>query len=198
MSYIGAAKGPAGCVFCEAFRGTDDRKHLVLVRRAQAFLILNLYPYAAGHVMAVINRHVGALRDATASEMADAMELVNLAIAVLTVEYRAEGFNVGINQGRVAGAGILDHLHVHVVPRWNGDNKLFRFMSFYEIYSGEHRVPGGQPIIHNNNNRIFKQRELPSFPEKLVAPFDCIHRYLYLFFDLFLCKTKLTDKVRIQ
>jgi len=124
MAYLGAAKAPAGCVFCEALSGSDDRNNLVLARRDHAFLILNLFPYTAGHVMAVVNRHVGALAEVTPSEMADAMGLVNLAIAALTAEYCAEGFNVGINQGRVAGTGILDHLHVHVVPRWNGDNNF--------------------------------------------------------------------------
>jgi ATP adenylyltransferase len=124
MSYIGVAKPPAGCVFCDAVTGPDDRQHLVLLRRPQAFLILNLYPYAAGHVMAVLNRHVGALTEATPGEMSDLMQLVTTAITAITAEYQAEGFNVGINQGRVAGAGILDHLHVHVVPRWNGDNNF--------------------------------------------------------------------------
>jgi ATP adenylyltransferase len=122
MSYITSAKTPVGCVFCEALSGSDDRKSLLLARRAQAFLILNRYPYAAGHLMAVVNRHVGTLPEARADEMAGAMELISLAISLLTKEYRPEGFNVGLNQGRVAGAGIVDHLHIHVVPRWNGDN----------------------------------------------------------------------------
>lgn len=124
MSYIGATSAPGGCVFCNALSGSDDRTSLVLVRRARAFLILNLYPYAPGHLMAVVNRHVGTLNEATAEEIAGAMELVGLATAMLTAEYGAEGFNVGLNQGRVAGAGILDHLHVHVVPRWNGDTNF--------------------------------------------------------------------------
>ena len=124
MAYVGSTKTPAGCVFCEALTGSDDRKNFVLVRRARAFLILNLYPYTPGHLMAVVNRHVGELADATADEIAGAMDLVNLAITILSAEYRPEGFNVGLNQGRVAGAGILDHLHVHVVPRWNGDTNF--------------------------------------------------------------------------
>jgi ATP adenylyltransferase len=74
--------------------------------------------------MAVLNRHVGALQDARPEEMADAMRLVGVATAVLTEEYRAEGFNIGLNQGRVAGAGIEGHLHLHVVPRWNGDHNF--------------------------------------------------------------------------
>jgi ATP adenylyltransferase len=122
MSYITAPKTSGGCVFCEALSGSDDRKSLLLARRDRAFLILNRYPYAAGHLMAVINRHVGTLPEAATDEMIGAMELVSLAISILSAEYRPEGFNVGLNQGRVAGAGIVDHLHIHVVPRWNGDN----------------------------------------------------------------------------
>ena len=126
MTYVGATTGApsSGCVFCAALAAPDDRKHLVLHRAADAFLILNAYPYAPGHLMAVINRHVGTLGEVRAEEIAAAIELVKKAVAVLTVEYRAEGFNVGLNQGRVAGAGITDHLHVHVVPRWNGDTNF--------------------------------------------------------------------------
>jgi ATP adenylyltransferase len=124
MSYVGASKTPSGCVFCEALSGSDDRKSLVLVRRARAFLILNLFPYAPGHLMAVVNRHVGTLAEAAPDEIAAAVELVTLATRILAAEYRAEGFNVGLNQGRAAGAGIEDHLHVHVVPRWAGDHNF--------------------------------------------------------------------------
>jgi ATP adenylyltransferase len=122
MIYISAPKTSGACVFCDALSGSDDRKSLLLARRDRAFLILNRYPYAAGHLMAVINRHVGTLPEAATDEMTGAMELVSLAISILSAEYRPEGFNVGLNQGRVAGAGIVDHLHIHVVPRWNGDN----------------------------------------------------------------------------
>src|SRR3989475_8875839 len=124
MTYISAAKTSGGCIFCEALSGSDDRKSLLLARRDHAFLILNRYPYAAGHLMAVINRHVGTLPEAATGEMTGAMELVSLAISILSAEYRPEGFNVGLNQGRVAGAGIVDHLHIHVVPRWNGDTNF--------------------------------------------------------------------------
>ena len=124
MTYITAAKTSGGCVFCQALSGSDDRENLLLARGTDAFLILNRYPYAAGHLMAVVNRHVGTLPEATPSEVAGAMELVTLAISILTAEYRPEGFNVGLNQGRIAGAGIVDHLHLHVVPRWSGDNSF--------------------------------------------------------------------------
>lgn len=129
MSYVGAGVAPSGCVFCAALAAPDDRAHLVLDRARHAFLILNAYPYAPGHLMAVLNRHVGTLGEAGADEVAGALDLVRKAVAILTVEYRAEGFNVGWNQGRVAGAGIADHLHVHVVPRWNGDTNFMSVVS---------------------------------------------------------------------
>ena len=135
MGYVGAARAPIGCVFCEALSGTDDRTSLVLCRRDHAFLILNAYPYTPGHVMAVVNRHVGTLADATADEVGGAMALVKLAVAILTVEYRAEGFNIGLNQGRVAGAGITDHLHVHIVPRWNGDTNFMPVVGDVKVLS---------------------------------------------------------------
>ena len=121
MAWIGAAKAPAGCVFCSARDGSNDRESYLLERSDHAFLILNAYPYASGHLMAVVNRHVAAVGDAGAVELADAMRLVQRGVAALTAEYRPDGFNVGWNQGRAAGAGIEDHWHVHVVPRWNGD-----------------------------------------------------------------------------
>ena len=124
MAWIGGSRSAAGCVFCTARDGVDDRAALVLLRGAHAFLILNAYPYAPGHLMAVTNRHVAAVGEAQPEELTDAMTLVQRGVAALTLEYRAEGFNVGLNQGRAAGAGIEDHLHVHVVPRWGGDHNF--------------------------------------------------------------------------
>ena len=124
MAWIGAAKAPAGCVFCSARDNRDDRKDLVLERGEHAFLILNSYPYASGHVMAVLNRHLDALTTAGTAELTDMMRLVQRAVGALGAEYRPDGFNVGLNQGRAAGAGIADHLHMHVVPRWSGDSSF--------------------------------------------------------------------------
>jgi ATP adenylyltransferase len=120
MAYVGGAP-TAGCVFCAALASSDDRANFVLARSTHAFLILNAFPYVSGHMMAVVNRHVGPLVATEEAELADAMRLVKQAVTALTDEYHAQGFNVGINQGRVAGAGIEEHLHIHVVPRWNGD-----------------------------------------------------------------------------
>jgi ATP adenylyltransferase len=124
MAWIGAAKSSVGCVFCTARDGYDDRSTYLLQRSEYAYLVLNAYPYASGHLMAVVNRHLGKLGDAQAAELTDMMGLVQRAVEALTAEYRAEGFNVGMNQGRAAGAGIEDHLHIHVVPRWNGDSNF--------------------------------------------------------------------------
>ena len=127
MAYVGAAASAGstpGCIFCIAVAGTDDVTSQILARGAHAFLILNKYPYAPGHLMAAINRHVGRLQDARPDELTDAMRLIGVATAALGQEYQAEGFNVGFNQGRVAGAGFADHLHVHVVPRWSGDHNF--------------------------------------------------------------------------
>jgi ATP adenylyltransferase len=124
MPYIRGAARVDGCVFCLARESSDDRASLVLVRGQHAFLILNAFPYAPGHLMAVLNRHVGSFGDARPEELTEAMELAQRAVVALTAEYRAEAFNIGLNQGRVAGAGIVDHLHLHVVPRWSGDHNF--------------------------------------------------------------------------
>ncbi len=121
MAYVAGGGATAGCIFCNALAEPDDRRALVLTRGPHAFVILNAYPYASGHLMVVVNRHVASLADADSTELADALRLVVVATRALADEYRAQGFNIGINQGRVAGAGIEDHLHVHVVPRWQGD-----------------------------------------------------------------------------
>jgi ATP adenylyltransferase len=125
MSYVASAGAPdAPCVFCAALSSGDDRRSLILERGARAFLILNAYPYASGHLMAVVTRHVATIQEATVEELTDTMALVQRGTQALAAGYKADGFNVGLNQGRVAGAGVLGHLHVHVVPRWNGDTNF--------------------------------------------------------------------------
>lgn len=125
MSYVSAGpEAGSECVFCRARGASDDRQALVLHREPLAFLILNAFPYASGHLMAVVTRHVGTLEAATAEELAECMRLVQVGVRALGAVYRPDGFNVGINQGRVAGAGVAGHLHVHVVPRWAGDTNF--------------------------------------------------------------------------
>ncbi len=124
MSYVGVADRAEGCIFCDALASSEDRKVLVLLRRSLAFLILNAFPYSSGHLMAALTRHVATLGEATADELGEAMGLVQAAIRALGQVYRPDGYNVGINQGQVAGAGVEGHLHIHVVPRWDGDTNF--------------------------------------------------------------------------
>jgi ATP adenylyltransferase len=124
MTYVGASEPRSGCLFCDACEAGDDRARLVLHRGPRAYLILNAFPYTSGHLMAVPNRHVATVVDADADDLAETMALVQRAVRALTAEYHPDGFNIGINHGRAAGAGIQDHLHVHVVPRWNGDSNF--------------------------------------------------------------------------
>jgi ATP adenylyltransferase len=116
----GSAKSVA-CVFCEAQAGQQS---LIVFRGRTCFVILNLYPYNNGHLMVVPNRHIGTLNAATSEELCELMELTRRAELALTESYQPHGLNMGINLGKPAGAGVLDHLHMHIVPRWNGDTNF--------------------------------------------------------------------------
>ncbi len=112
-----------GCVFCEALAGANQSP-LLLYRGASCFVILNLYPYNNGHLMVVPNRHIPSLASATTEELNEMMDLTRRAEIALAEAYHPQGMNMGVNLGRPAGAGVLDHLHVHVVPRWTGDTNF--------------------------------------------------------------------------
>ncbi|HEX9891723.1 MAG TPA: HIT domain-containing protein [Actinomycetota bacterium] len=126
MEYIKAAgaEDVQGCIFCDLPAQDDDEKNLILARGDLAFVILNRFPYNAGHLMVAPFRHVGEYEDLTDEEILDAEHLLQRAIRALKEEMDPHGFNVGMNLGRVAGAGIPDHLHWHVVPRWGGDTNF--------------------------------------------------------------------------
>jgi ATP adenylyltransferase len=110
-------------VFCEAL-SSDDTAALVVHRGRDCYVILNLFPYTSGHLMVVPNRHIATLSAATHEERCEMMDLTRLAEQALTDAYKPQGLNVGMNLGRSAGAGIVDHIHVHVVPRWSGDTNF--------------------------------------------------------------------------
>jgi ATP adenylyltransferase len=114
---------PDRCIFCHALSG-GDAGSLMLFRGPACFVILNLYPYNNGHLMVVPNRHVATLAEASAAELCELMALTRRSEIVLNEVYKPQGLNVGINLGRPAGAGIVDHLHVHIVPRWAGDTNF--------------------------------------------------------------------------
>lgn len=123
LQYVAAPKADA-CIFCTAASGADDRVSLVVYRRAHSFVILNLFPYNSGHLMVVPYRHRPRLSDLGDAEALDLVRLVALSIQAQELAFHPEGTNVGMNLGRAAGAGIEDHLHVHVVPRWVGDTNF--------------------------------------------------------------------------
>ena len=125
LSYVtGAAGGSAACVFCDAANGLSDDSRLVLIRSPLSFVILNRFPYNNGHLMVVTRRHVATLHATTREELSDVIQLTRHAEMALAEAYKPQGINVGINLGRPAGAGIIDHLHVHLVPRWTGDTSF--------------------------------------------------------------------------
>ena len=114
----------SGCLFCAVAAARNDRQDLVLARRATALLMLNRFPYASAHLMVAVARHAGRFHELAAEERSDLLDLVSLAELALGAEYTPDGVNYGLNVGRVAGAGFPDHLHLHLVPRWNGDTNF--------------------------------------------------------------------------
>ncbi len=127
MTYIGGIDDAKkdGCFFCDAWNSVGaEKEHLVLGRGRGAFVMLNRYPYANGHLMIAPAAHTGQMEDVPPEVGAEIWRLAVLAKQALAEAMRPQGFNVGVNQGRVAGAGVVDHLHMHIVPRWEGDNNF--------------------------------------------------------------------------
>lgn len=124
MAYIQEDREEGCCIFCQAAQSEDDIQHLVFYRGEHVFMILNRYPYTSGHVMCVPFVHQARLHDLTQATRFEIMELTSKAVEVLELVYHPHGFNVGLNLGEMAGAGVADHLHMHIVPRWGGDTSF--------------------------------------------------------------------------
>jgi ATP adenylyltransferase len=124
MAYIQSSKNEESCVFCTALSETNGERNLIVIRGQRAFVILNRYPYTSGHLMIVPFAHKPSLEGVDAETRAEMMELAVQATSVLGEVYQAQGFNLGINIGEAAGAGITEHVHLHVVPRWFGDTNF--------------------------------------------------------------------------
>jgi ATP adenylyltransferase len=112
------------CIFCAKPASDDDEANLIVHRGERCFVILNLFPYTNGHLMIAPYEHLATLRDLDPDTVAEMMRLTQRAMAVLEDRYEPHGYNVGFNQGRVAGAGVEHHIHMHVVPRWGGDTNF--------------------------------------------------------------------------
>jgi ATP adenylyltransferase len=115
---------PTGCIFCDKPRAGDDAAHLIVARAKYSFVILNLYPYNNGHLMVAPYRHVARLEDLPDEEIAELFLVARRCEPVLKQKLNLDGLNLGMNVGRVAGAGIDAHLHLHIVPRWSGDTNF--------------------------------------------------------------------------
>ncbi len=123
IRYIQAEK-PAGCFLCEKPAREDDAASYILFRGEKNFVILNAYPYNPGHLLVATYRHVADLEKLTAEERHEHFDIVSRSTEILRRIYHPDGFNIGINLGRAAGAGLEDHVHTHIVPRWQGDTNF--------------------------------------------------------------------------
>lgn len=122
MAYLrGEHPSSGGCIFCQKITAPDDAVEHILARGRYVFVVLNRYPYNNGHLMVVPYAHVPSLEDLDSETRAELMEMVVRSLKALRAAYAPDGFNMGANIGQVAGAGVADHVHLHVVPRWSGD-----------------------------------------------------------------------------
>lgn len=150
VEYFAASHKPTGDFLLEAAQATDDAEHLVVTRRKTSFLIMNKYPYSAGHLMAATYRKVGDLAELTADEVTELWQLAVHAQKLLRICVRAQGFNVGWNLGQAGGAGVEDHLHLHIVPRWLGDS------NFMTVIGGARIIPEGLKPLYE---RLVSEQE---------------------------------------
>jgi ATP adenylyltransferase len=135
FSYVSTAAQQSDCIFCQAIEQADQPDSLVLYRAVKNFILLNRYPYNNGHLMVAPYQHVSNPIDVQAEVMEEMMHLVQDVIRALREVYHPEGFNLGMNLGRAAGAGVEEHIHMHIVPRWNGDT------SFMTALAGTRVIP---------------------------------------------------------
>jgi len=124
MTYIEKHEKESGCVFCNAQAKADSAENLIAFRGQNAYVILNRYPYTSGHLMVIPFAHVSNLEELNAETRAEMMELASRCTTILRKTYRTQSFNMGINIGEAAGAGVLGHVHIHIVPRWAGDTNF--------------------------------------------------------------------------
>lgn len=148
VEYYEAEHGKGGDFLTVAAQADDDPAHLVIARRKSAFLIMNKYPYSAGHLMAVPYRRTCKMADLAPGEVLELWELAIHAQRLLEIAVRAQGFNVGWNLGSAAGAGVDDHLHIHIVPRWFGDS------NFIAVLGGTRVIPEGLRPLYDRLVKI--------------------------------------------
>jgi ATP adenylyltransferase len=133
LEYIKSADEEPGCLFCDAAAAADDEERLVVRRGTRAFVLLNKFPYSSGHFMVAPVRHVGEFGDLEDEEVLELHRLASSGMGALAETYAPQGYNVGWNLGRIAGAGVVDHVHLHVVPRWAGDTNFMPVLADVKV-----------------------------------------------------------------
>lgn len=130
--YVKGDVMPTECLFCSKLKATtviEDRDDLILLRGKYCFVLLNLFPYNTGHLMIAPYRHVGNVEDVSIDEFSEIKEFIDVTVKTVKDTMKPEGFNIGFNIGKVAGAGVPDHIHMHIVPRWAGDTNFMPVIS---------------------------------------------------------------------
>ena len=155
FSYLTAPKTDTGCIFCNAVTSANPRDTLTLYRNASAVVMLNRYPYTNGHLMVAPVAHEARLFDSTDASLRALIRLTAEAQRILSDVYHPDGFNVGMNFGQVAGAGVADHYHVHIVPRWNGDS------NFMTVTAKTRLVPEELEVTFDKLAPHFQEMTLP-------------------------------------
>lgn len=133
MSYIGAEPASKGCIFCEKAASTADETNLVLLRGDHCYALMNIFPYNNGHLMIAPYAHQPTILELDADTLTEMMTVAQVCVRACQAALGAQGFNIGINQGLVAGAGITDHAHMHVVPRWGGDTNFMPVLADVKV-----------------------------------------------------------------
>lgn len=158
MDYVKNSGGNCDCFLCPCCKPSEADGEgpgsLVIHRAPLAFVVLNRYPYVSGHVMVVPNRHLSSPVELTGDEMAEIGVLVQRSMDALTSLYCPQGFNIGMNVGQAAGAGLKDHIHVHVVPRWNGDTNFVPVIGDVKI------IPESLEVTRDRLKKAFRDQEV--------------------------------------
>ncbi len=153
MGYILQVRNTS-CFLCQSLKNKEDTENYVVYRKKHAFVILNTFPYNNGHLMVVPARHVGELEELRKEEVAEIFSLVKLSLSVLRTVIKPHGFNLGVNLGRVAGAGLVDHLHIHVVPRWEGDT------NFMPVVAETKVIPQSLLELRDRLKEVFQRKRI--------------------------------------
>ena len=151
MDYVGKDAAPDGCIFCIQGIPHQDRQRLVLFRGHHGFIIMNRYPYSNGHLMVVPHRHTSELEDLSSAERLEIFDLLVRARQVLNRCLKPQGYNIGINLGKVGGAGVTEHVHLHIVPRWLGDT------NFMPVFADVRVIPEHLEATYETLRQAFEE-----------------------------------------